>query len=570
MSARVSERVRARRADRLPRHVRMLLRMGRRQLPAPLCEVAVERGIEVPAGDGVPMVTDHYRPLLPGPRPTLLVRTSYGRGFPWDYVYGALFARQGFHVVIQSCRGTAGSGGELEPFLNEAADAHAAVAWLREQDWFNGALGTVGASYLGHTQWALATDPPPELLAMVIQVSSEDFYEVLYPGGAFALEATLTATTATLTMERGFGRFLLAAVRLLRHIRRVERTLPFIDAYPAAFGRRVSYFENWLTHPGRRDPYWAPRRTAVPAELTPPASLLTGWWDVCLDPTLASYRKLRAAGRDVRLVVGPWNHASGFNEDMPTLLAEALSWLRAHLDGDRSSLPRQPVRVHVGRIGGPGQWRDLADWPPPDARSEQWELNADGTLTPGALSAGPPETPGVSSFRYDPAHPTPTVGGPSLNSRAAGPKRNNAIEARDDVLVFTSEPLPAPLEVIGPVSVRLSGRGSGSHFDVFARLCDVDERGRSWNICDGLVRVAGGDRPWHDLTVPMSATAHRFNRGHRLRVQISGGAHPRYARNTGTGEPWATTARLVTADIEIGHGAGQPCVLSIPVVSTGR
>jgi hypothetical protein len=325
MSTNMTQRLLARRAGQLPRHVRLLLRMGRRELPAPLCDVAVERGIEVPAGDGVPMLTDHYRPLLAGPRPTLLVRTSYGRGFPWDYVYGGLFARQGFHVVIQSCRGTGGSGGELEPFVNEGADAQAAVAWLREQDWFDGALGTVGASYLGYTQWALATDPPPELLAMAIQVSSEDFHGFLYPGGAFALEATLTATTATISMHRGFGRFLVAMVRLLSHIRRAERTLPFIDAYPAAFGGRVRYFEDWLTHPHKEDPYWAPRRTDVPAGLTPPASLLTGWWDACLDPTLAAYEKLRAAGREVRLVVGPWNHASGFNDDMPVLLGEALS-----------------------------------------------------------------------------------------------------------------------------------------------------------------------------------------------------------------------------------------------------
>jgi uncharacterized protein len=582
MSANTTERVSVQRAGQLPRHVRMLLRMGRRQLPAPLCDVAVERGIEVPAGDGVPMLTDHYWPLLPGQAPTVLVRTPYGRGFPWDYVYGALLARQGFHVVIQSCRGTAGSGGELEPFVHEAADAQATVAWLREQDWFNGALGTAGASYLGHTQWALATDPPPELLAMVVQVSSQNFYEFLYPGGAFSLEATLTATTATLSMERGFGRFVLAVVRLLRHIRRVERTLPFIDAYPAAFGKRVGYFEDWLTHPAADDPYWEPRRTVVPAGLAPPTSLLTGWWDVCLDPTLTGYRRLRAAGREVRLVVGPWNHVSGFNDDMPALLREAVSWLRAHLGGDRTSLPGQQVRVHVGETRGRGQWRDLTDWPPPQARWEQWKLTADGGLAaPATPAEGTADVPEVSSFRYDPADPTPSVGGPVIDSRAAGSKRNNAIEARDDVLVFTSAPLPAPLEVIGPVSIRLSVRGSSPHFDLFARLCDVDERGRSWNVCDGLIRLgdrgsetsagqaatdAGGYRPWLEVTVPMSATAHRFRAGHRLRVQISGGAHPRYMRNTGTGEPWASTTRLVPVDIVIGHGPGRPCVLEVPVI----
>jgi putative CocE/NonD family hydrolase len=553
-----------------------MLRLSRRDLPEPVCSVAVERGIEVPAGDGVTLLTDHYVPLIDGPRPTLLVRSPYGRGFPWDYVYGALFAGQGFHVVIQSCRGTGGSGGEHDPFRHEAADGQAAVAWLRQQEWFGGALGTVGASYLGYTQWALATDPPPELGAMVVQVGSDDFHGFLYPGGAFALESTLVGTAAMLSMDRGFARFLRAIVRLLRRHRRVERTLPLIDAYPAAFGRRVAFFEQWLAHPEPGDPYWASRRATAAAELIPPTSLLTGWSDVCLDPTLRLFRRLREAGREVRLIVGPWNHASGFNDDLPVVFGEAIRWLRAHLCGDRSDLPQQPVRVHVGEIGGPGQWRDLPDWPPPGVRAQPWHLNGDGTL-----AADPPARAALSSFHYDPAAPTPSVGGPSMDSRNARPRRNNALEARADVLVFTGAALSEPLEVIGPVSVRLQARASSPHFDIFARLCDVDPQGRSWNICDGLVRLGGGttaatagagsgDQPWSAITVPMSATAHRFGAGHRLRVQISGGAHPRFARNTGTGDPLATATRLVPVDIEIGHGASQPCLLSLPAAAADR
>ena len=555
----VKERVPVPRAERLSRHARMLLRLSRRQLPAPICPVVVERGIEVPATGGVRLLADHYRPVIDGPRPTLLVRSPYGRGLSWDYIYGALFARQGFHVVLQSCRGTGGSGGEFEPFRDDAADSQATVAWLRQQDWFNGSLGTIGASYLGYTQWALATDPPPELGAMVVQVSSDDFYEFLYPGGAFALEATLTAMAAMVSMEHGFARFLLAIVRLLRHHRRVERTLPLIDSYPPAFGKRVGYFEEWLAHPEPDDPFWASHRANPATALVPPASLLTGWADVCLDPTLAMYRRLHDAGREARLIVGPWNHASGFSDDMPIVFGEALDWLRAHLCADDGGLPGQPVRVWVGAIGEPGQWRDLPDWPPPDARAQPWYLHGDGTL-----GAAPATGDAVSSFRYDPAAPTPSVGGPSLNARAARPQRNNALEARADVLTFTSGPLGEPLDVIGPVSIRLRARASSPHFDVFARLCDVDPKGRSWDICDGLVRRGDGS-DWSEITVPMSATAHRFGAGHRLRVQISGGAHPRFGRNTGTGEPPATATRLVPVDIEIRHGAGQPCTLSLPV-----
>jgi uncharacterized protein len=167
-----------------------------------------------------------------------------------------------------------------------------------------------------------------------------------------------------------------------------------------------------------------------------------------------------------------------------------------------------------------------------------------------------------------PADPTPSVGGQLLSTKA-GPRDNTALEARAGVLVFTSPPLPAGIEVMGPVSARLRVRASGPHFDVFARLCDVDERGRSRNVCDGLIRHVppAGAAGTADclITVPMSATAHRFRAGHRLRLQVSGGAHPRFARNTGTGEPWATTTRLAAVDLEIVHDAPDPGGLSLPV-----
>lgn len=440
-------------ALRLPWHVRVLLRQSRRGLPAPACAAAVERAIEMPsAADGVTLIADHYRPLIAGPQPAVLVRSPYGRGFPGDYLYGALFARQGFHVILQSCRGTGGSGGDFEPFVHEAADAQASVAWLRGQDWFSGELGTVGASYLGFTQWAMAAQAPPELRAMAVQVGSDDFYGFLYPGGAFALQAALTGTAAMLSMEHGFPRFLLAALRLLRHLRRVERSLPLIDAYPAAFGRRAPFFEQWLAHPDHEDPFWVTRRAAVDPSLVPPASLLTGWWDVCLDPTLDLYRRLRDAGREVRLTVGPWNHASGFNDDLPLVFGEALGWLQAHLSGDRSGLSAQPVRIHISEIGGRGAWREMTDWPPPGSRAELWQLSGDGTLTSGSaeLAAGSSAAAAISSFRYDPASPTPSVGGPAMDSRSAGPRHNDQLEARADVLTFTSAALDEPVEVIGP------------------------------------------------------------------------------------------------------------------------
>ena len=161
-------------------------------------------------------------------------------------------------------------------------------------------------------------------------------------------------------------------------------------------------------------------------------------------------------------------------------------------------------------------------------------------------------------------------------SRPAGAVDNKKIESRSDVLVFTSAPLASALEVLGPVHVRLHVRGSSPYFDIFARLRDVDPRGRSRNVCDGLLRhqavPASGEATEEDgdgttMTVAMSSAAHRFGAGHRLRLLVCGGAHPRFARNTGTPEPTATATRLVPVDIEIRHDTAAPCVLSLPTVT---
>ena len=581
----------------LPRHVRLWMRLSRRDLrdlPPPECAVRVDQGLAVPAADGVPLLTDHYIPQVDSPRPTVLVRTPYGRSFPWDHLFGGLIAEQGFHVVIQSCRGTGGSGGKYQPFTYERGDGQATVAWLREQPWFDGQLATIGPSYLGYVQFALAAEQPPELRAMVMQVAMSGPYEFIYPGGALALENVLVATAATLGFEHGMAAVIRSGLRVQRRLRRVSRELPLIRAYRPALGGRVAWFEDWLTHPDRADPYWTGLQIPVSA-LAPavPASLLTGWWDACLDPVLEEYRRLREGGRrPVRLVIGPWTHSSAFNKALPVVLGEALSWLRAYTgDGQtpESQTPESqtrdqirnedlPVRVY---IDGAGEWRDLADWPPPEMARQPWYLAAGGSLVPE-----PPAEPGISSFRYDPADPTPSVGGQLLTGKA-GPADNRDLEARPDVLVFTSAPLAAALDVVGPVSARVRVRASGGHFDVFARLCDVDPRGRSRNVCDGIIRhrpaAPGTAEPGgtvepaeteepgaatepEAVTVPMSATAYRFAAGHRLRLQVSGGAHPRFARNTGSGEPPATATRLVAVDLQILHEVGDPAALSLPVL----
>ncbi|MEV4740993.1 CocE/NonD family hydrolase [Streptomyces sp. NPDC049555] len=499
-----------------------------RRLPAGRHKVGWEPGLVVPAADGSPLITDHYFPRTEGDFPTLLVRSPYGRGLPWSPMYGLLFAEQGFHVVLQSCRGTGGSGGAFDLWRNEAADGRATVSWLREQPWFNGTLGTVGPSYLGYVQWALATDPPPELKAMVVQVGLHDPHALFHAHGALHLETSLAVGVGMTYQHRGTAPFLRATLRLQRRLREVTTAQPLRGAYASAFRNEVPWLDDVMTHPDAEDAYWHGASLAEVAErLAVPTSLITGWHDALADQTLEQYDRLRRAGCETALLVGPWTHTSALQQGWPEVFAESLAWLRAHLYADPSGLRPTRVRVHVG---GENAWQNLDDWPPAVTPC-RWFPVARGHLTRQA----PTDSAPLASFRYDPGDPTPSLGGPLL-SRTAGPRDNSSLEARDDVLTFTSAPLTEPVDILGPVSARLGISTDTGHADVFTRLCDVDAQGRSVNICDGLGRLnADAEKP-SQLTVPMSSTAHRFAIGHRIRWQISGGAHPRYPRSPGTGE----------------------------------
>ncbi|MCZ0206099.1 CocE/NonD family hydrolase [Streptomyces sp. UMAF16] len=513
-------------AGRPPLSARMMRALWR-GLPAKRHAVGWEPGLVVPAADGSPLITDHYFPRAEGDFPTLLVRSPYGRGLPWSPMYGLLFAEQGFHVVLQSCRGTGGSGGAFDLWRNEAADGRATVSWLRGQPWFNGTLGTVGPSYLGYVQWALALDPPPELKAMVVQVGLHDPYGLFYADGALRLENALAVGVGMTYQHQGMAPFLRATLRLQRRLRAVTTARPLRGAYASALGGEIPWLDDVMSHPDPHDPYWHGASLDRSAErLRVPTALITGWHDALADQTFEQYGRLRRAGCETALLVGPWTHTSALQQGWPEAFAESLAWLRAHLCADPSGLRPTTVRAHVG---GENAWRDLDDWPPAEAATP-WYPAPGGRL----IRQAPTDSAPLTTFRYDPADPTPSLGGPLL-SRTAGPRDNSRLEARDDVLTFTGPPLTEPVDVLGPVSARLSVSTDTGHADVFTRLCDVDAQGRSVNVCDGLGRLrTTGDAP-SQVTVAMSATAHRFPAGHRIRWQISAGAHPRYARNPGTG-----------------------------------
>ncbi|MEV4120974.1 CocE/NonD family hydrolase [Micromonospora sp. NPDC049645] len=527
--------------------------------------VRVTRDLAVPARDGVLLRTDHY---APGVRdaPTVLIRTPYGRGGPLRLL-GRLLAARGRHAVIQSCRGTGGSGGTFAPLVHERDDGVDTLRWLRRQPWWSGQLGMFGVSYQGFAQWALAADADEELRAMVAVVTASATRDSTYAGESFALDTVLTwaellhaQTVPWLARQWELKRGQPRLAAALEH-------LPLAEADQVATGVTIPFFQEWLRHHTPQAAYWRTRVFADQvAKVRAPVVMVSGWHDIFLPAQLDDHAVLRAAGTRPRLVIGPWTHGS------PGLfvaaLREGLAWLDEHLPtgppaGGRSRPADPPVRLYVSGAGG--GWRELPDWPPP-AVATAWHLHPGGELAIRPPVPSPPDR-----FRYDPADPTPSTGGPLLVAQRAGPVDNRTVEARPDVLTYTSASLTGPVEVIGPVSAEIHVRSELSHLDVFVRLCDVDRRGRSWNVCDGLVRVTPERFPADPsgvLRIPVLLwpTAYRFAAGHRLRVQVSGGAHPRWARNPGTGEPLGTAVTLRAGWRQVLHDPAHPSALLLPIV----
>ena len=518
--------------------------------------VLVERDIPLVVDGGVVLLADRHFPRGAGPMPTVLVRTPYGRRGACGLLYGTLLARSGLQVVIQSTRGTFGSGGEFRPF-DERADGLATIEWIRRQPWHAGKVGMAGASYMGLTQWAVADSDG--LGALAPAVTATQFHGVTF-GGGLQLESMAAWHMLTAVQEEPLA--LVQGARVLSRLQRAFSHLPLEDIDMQVLGRQHPAYRRVLANPLWHDQFWSARdHTRRAAHVTAPVLFIAGWHDIFTPSQLEDYVALRRAGRRPRLIVGPWTHTS---EGMwITATRETVRWLRAHLLGD-PAVPAPEVRIQVG---GSGQWRHLRDWPPPDA--SDWRLR----LQPGrrlAAETAPPSEP--DCYRYDPDDPTPSIGGPVLLSRRA--VVNNApLERRADVLTYTSAPLDEPVEAIGPVRVCLCVRSSLEFFDVFARVCDVDRSGVSRNVCDALERVAPeryspDSRRIHRVEFALWPTAHRFGRGHRVRLQVSSGAHPRYARNTGTGEPLGSATRLLVADQEIFHDPEHRSEIVLSIVAS--
>ncbi len=513
-----------------------------------------EQNFVIPMPDGVKLIADRWAPAALGAQtPTVLVRTPYARNTTWSHVSRA-FAERGYQVVIVNSRGTFGSGGEFYAMHHEHDDGLAVIEWIRAQPWYRGRLILAGGSYLGYTQWAVAADASDDIIAMHPHVTSARLAQSFLSTGAIELDTAARWTQLTATQELPGVQTRMALGIHERRLQAAMKTLPLRQVDERTLGQPSRFFQDTIIR-SPDDPAWAPwdRRVDLP-RIKAPASFLASWYDPFLMDELADYAALRDVGTPVRLTIGPWTHVS--MGGATASLRDTLEWSGIQSSG--GSADRAPVRAWVM---GAREWQDFDRWPPREAELRRWFLGADGSL-----GDAPPASSAPSTYTYDPANPTPSVGGRLLLA-GAGRKNNRDLERRDDVLTFTSAPLADPLRIVGELEAEIWMSSTRPTWDLFVRLCDVDARGRSFNVSDGLLRIPVGDYAGPQrVRLRLSPTAQLFARGHRIRIQVSSGAHPRYARNLGSGESAESGTAMYVAEQTIFHDAEHPSFVSLPTL----
>ena len=459
-------------------------------LPRPTTRYTVN-SVRIPMRDGVDLMADHYAPATSRPAGTVLVRGPYGRGFPFSLMFARLYAARGYHVVLQSVRGTFGSAGDFEPMVNEAADGADTAAWLRQQPWFTGRFATIGLSYLGFTQWALLSDPPPELAAAVITAGPHDLFASVWGTGSFAVNDFLGWSDMVAHQEDPARiRNWIRQPQATRAVARAAAEVPMGAAARALLGKAAPWFESWAEHEPN-DPFWdRMRHPAALDRVGVPVLLLGGWQDIFLHQTLQQYRHLRDRGVDVALTIGPWTHAELLTKGLATSARESLDWLGTHLGGAPSQRPARSVFSSPAAPTNGQGWRNLPDWPPATTEHALY-LQPGGHLGEIAPEAGPRRR--LSGI--DPADPTPTIGGPLLSPNG-GYRNDSRLALRTDVLSFTGATLTHDLTVCGNPVVELAHTADNPNADLFVRISEVDvgANGRSRNVSDGYRRCSVSGR----------------------------------------------------------------------------
>jgi putative CocE/NonD family hydrolase len=564
--------------------------------------VVYERNVAVKMRDGAILRADIYRPQAEGKFPVLLQRTPYDRR---NFDFGLKGAARGYVVILQDVRGRYGSDGEWYTFINEPNDGYDTVEWAASLPYSNGKVGMFGGSYVGATQMLAAIAHPPHLAGICPYVTSSNYHASwTYQGGAFQqwFDESWASQLAQDTLRRKVEKNTNAANGMWKQPLSHYPLLPVSEADANSPGTLAPYFLDWLAHPNYDD-YW--KRVSIEehfGDITVPALHIAAWYDIFLGGSLRNYEGIEAHGgseaarNGQRLLVVIGGHSGSgrkvgevdFGDAAPFNADEAtLGWYDYLLKGTQNEFASgKAVKIFVM---GANQWRQEEQWPVARARATKYFVHSGGKANSsrgnGSLSTAAPGKETEDQYVYDPAKPVPTVGGPlccDAQHWAPGPRDQRGVEARDDVLVYSTPPLSQDLEVTGPVSLELYARSSAADTDFTAKLVDVAPDGFAQNLTEGILRARyrnSQETPTlmtpgqvYKLTLDLWATSNVFKKGHILRLEISSSNFPRFDRNPNTGEtqypPREEKAELamVPATNTILHDTEHPSVLILPVV----
>ena len=576
----------------------------------------VETNLPVPMRDGTTLYADVYRPDGPGPFPVILERTPYDKTIPltMQMLDPLKAAKHGYAIVIQDTRGRYTSEGEFYVFRDDINDGYDTVEWAAAQPWSSGKVGMCGTSYVGATQWLSAITSPPHLAAIVPNMTASNYHEGwTYQGGAFELGFNVSWSLNQLTLAnfKNISSKNLSSGKPVPQERRQELieavdsmrtafgTLP-LKEFPYLKGGLADYFYDWIAHP-EYDDYW--KELCIEenhSRVMAPALNIGGWYDIFLGGTIRNYLGMRENGgaeearRGQKLIIGPWQHGSRGTGLVGThyfgLAADAVAvdldgihfkWFDYWLKGeDNGFLDGPPVLIFVM---GDNVWREEQEWPLARARPTDYYFHSRGKANSlngnGTLSTEPPGEEPADVFFYNPADPVPTRGGPLCCNpyfAASGAFEQSEIEAREDVLVYTTPPLEREVEVTGPVTVTLWAGTSATDTDFTAKLVDVCGDGCARNLTDGIIRARYRDSrsspsllepgKAYRYTIDLWATSNVFKAGHRIRLEISSSNFPRFDRNTNTGNTIAEDAVFQPALQTVLHSSQHPSHITLPIV----
>lgn len=544
--------------------------------------------------DGTALVSDHYYPPGEGPHPTLLMRQPYGRDIASTVVYAhpVWFARHGYNVVIQDVRGRGDSEGDFYPFRHERLDGAEAIRWVRERPECNGKVGMYGFSYQGMTQLLAAAEQPEGLICVAPGMTAHDLYQGwFYHNGALRLSSAMGWGMQLLKEDvRRLGLHEASAglEKAWLSVRNEPLHAPYRHHPVLLHEGMPPYVLNWFDHERPGD-YWTEMDISQSLlQIAVPALHISGWFDTYLKGSVDGFLALtRGAGSQLArdnqyLLAGPWVHLpwgdliGDQNFGKEALLdtdAILLRWFN-HWLKDSGEFSAEPKIRHFAL--GSNSWHSAEEWKTGESleiflRSSDRASSrkGTGTLSPAAPSAEEPR----DVFIYDPDVPVYGPGGPNSLS---GPSNQAALEMGNNLLVYTSAPLTAPVHVFGHPEVDIYCSTSAKCADLTAKLVRVTPQGRAEFICIGIARssylfrsstyTADTIHRWRFTLEPTSCV---FLPGESIRLEIAGSAFPLYDRNPSVpgvkpalAEPsnWRRSTQVIL------HEPGHASLLRLPIV----